>query len=975
MRWSKSAPTVANTMAGRALDSIVSFFSYYLLPALIAILTIFFLAAKQNVYEAETGTPLRFSVLDGQTLAPLTPEQAAMQLRNAPSTLTHSTRLSEHPFWIAVPAQPSPVPTTIEFPSRHTQRMQCWDTTSFTSLGRADRRVAQGDLYPSKAGYALSTARIPPNSDLVCRLWLSGPARISVAAWSAPALEVSEAAFDRSIGLLEGGLLTLAVLTLMTALINRESRYLLFALWLIGNMRLGALSMGWDTLWLGRPIDPDWMPRVRMLTMAAYYLVTYTLFSQFFKAELRLIGHRTLLRVVQVIGPIILILALFMPYARYLPVLWAATGFGAAALIFFLTRILIKTRSRIALWYSAALTLVLCATFSEVIAAAFDYKALLTSLNSVSASLAASLMAAFAFAEQMRVERQERMLAQAELDRTYQVTPVGLFTLDGSGRFLRGNPALKQQLDIDNLPDAAWPDYFPESTWTRLQAIANDENGGEMEVSGSESANNAHRWFLVKATYAEGRIEGSLQDITERVKFTEKLRYLANNDPLTGVLNRRGIEEKLVAAFKACTSDTPLALAYLDLDRFKLINDLYGHQAGDEVLKQVCTRVQESLGPDHFIGRVGGDEFVIGFPDTTGNAANERCLKIVSDISTRPFQLRQRAFQVRVSIGLIEAHADLAPKDAISAADRACRQAKKGAQGHVVIYRKDAPEFDYRTEELRLIEELGSAFSPTGFYLAMQPIMSLHDPLGSLNFEILLRMRNAQGREIPAARIIAASEANGNIAELDKWVLTTTLTWLREHRARLTNTRFVCVNVSGASLNDEAFIEDIFVILEDFRDIAHMLCIEITESVALHDLENSRRFIERLRHSGAKIALDDFGAGYTSFSYLRELSADALKIDGSFVHNMHSHPANIANIEAIIELARNLGMRSIAEWTENYSTIEALAAMNVDYVQGYIVAKPQTPEALLMATSAASFVTDPDLLAFIDSRRNASLID
>jgi EAL domain-containing protein (putative c-di-GMP-specific phosphodiesterase class I) len=198
-------------------------------------------------------------------------------------------------------------------------------------------------------------------------------------------------------------------------------------------------------------------------------------------------------------------------------------------------------------------------------------------------------------------------------------------------------------------------------------------------------------------------------------------------------------------------------------------------------------------------------------------------------------------------------------------------------------------------------------------------------------------------------------------------VMTTTLEWLDANAAQLANTRFVCVNLSGGSLNDEQFVEDIFALFGRYSSIVHYLCLEITESVALHDLENTRRFIARVHDMGGKIALDDFGAGYTSFRYLKELSADALKIDGEFIRTMCAHPADTAIVEAIVALARNLGMRSIAEWVEDLGTLTALKEIGVDYVQGYAIARPQESGAILAAQSAASFVTDPEIARFVES--------
>jgi EAL domain-containing protein (putative c-di-GMP-specific phosphodiesterase class I) len=341
------------------------------------------------------------------------------------------------------------------------------------------------------------------------------------------------------------------------------------------------------------------------------------------------------------------------------------------------------------------------------------------------------------------------------------------------------------------------------------------------------------------------------------------------------------------------------------------------------------------------------------------------CRGIVDRIGTHPYQIGDRAFQVKGSIGLVEIDKRMRVKDAISVADRACREAKNGNHGNPVVYDRHSPVFREREEELHLIERFGTNAAPEGLFQVMQPIMSLHAPYDSLNFEVLLRMREADGSITPAGKIITAAESNGRIAVIDKWVLINTLEWVSTHYEHLKNTHFVCLNLSGGSLNDEKFIKDAFSILSQYGRTVERLCIEITESVALHDLDNTRRFIDGVRSYGAKIALDDFGAGYTSFSYLKELPADALKIDGEFVRGVNAHPANLAIVEAIVELARNLGMKSIAEWAEDCATVESLSQIGVDYVQGFAIATPQEPGKLLLAESSASFIEDERVAAFV----------
>ncbi|MGF6289727.1 EAL domain-containing protein [Paraburkholderia youngii] len=299
------------------------------------------------------------------------------------------------------------------------------------------------------------------------------------------------------------------------------------------------------------------------------------------------------------------------------------------------------------------------------------------------------------------------------------------------------------------------------------------------------------------------------------------------------------------------------------------------------------------------------------------------------------------------------------PQEAISAADSACRQAKLDGNGRIVVYGNGPPMFEERARQMGLLKQFSGDRPPSGLYLEMQPIMSMTTPYDALDFEVLLRMREADGVAIPPAKAIMAAETNGTISALDKWVMETTLTWISKNRSRLSRTRFVSVNVSAASLNDERFVKEVGVLFRRFRQVVPLLCIEITEGVALHDLANTRRLISSVQRLGAKVALDDFGAGYTSFPYLRDLPADALKIDEEFVKNISGSPANAAIAEAIIGLARNLGMQSIAEWVEDAPTLEILQTMGVDHVQGFAIAHPQAPEVILAATSTADFITDP----------------
>lgn len=940
--------------------------SIYAIPLAILIASLTALFLWNDLYSSSPEKNLDLRVI--QTNNVKSPFEAREKLALAPLKRHYDTKLSEEPVWLGFKTPASTVlEQIVEFPSRHAVEIACWDAVSLHSLGNLKTRGHNRALLTVKAGFALTLER--PEQEVICRTSFVGPARLSADLWSSDQLDVSIQDFHRKSGWLDGGMFVLALFVLITALINRQSLYVLFAVWLILTLRISATSGGWDTQWLNHEVPAEWLAQGRSVTRAAYALLTLTLFKTLFRDDLAQSRFNIPIQVASWLCVILLTTSFFLPRHIFLPTMWVIGGGGLLILSISLASIVAKTRSRVALWYAASLSVTFLSGISEIIAAAYSLKEAGGTANSVVAVLASSLLASLAIAEQMRQEHNQRLEMQAELEHTYEAMPIGLFTLDLRGRFIRANPALLGMLDPNVLEAGhnAWQQYFTKGAWTQLHQMVNDKSEDEIEIKGRPILGFAGRKrFLVKATLADDKIEGSLQDVTEKSRATEDLSFLANHDSLTKVLNRHGVKKAFNDAITRLTDGNALvALAYLDLDRFKLINDLFGHGAGDEVLQQVCKRVSNGLSRNLQFGRVGGDEFVIVFPETPIALASLICQGIVDSIGTLPYQVGGKAFHVRSSIGLIEVSSGMQFNDAMSTADRACRQAKSRNSGGLMVYERHAPAFQQHEAELKLIALLATSSATDGLYLEMQPIMSLTAPQESLNFEVLLRMRDRDGQVVRTDHLIAAGEASGRMGMIDRWVLSTTLEWLNTHFPQMQHTKFVCINLSGASLNDEKFLQEVYAMFENNLHIVSRLCLEITESVALHDVENTRRFVDKIRGYGAKVALDDFGAGYTSFSYLKEFTADMLKIDGSFIVNMNNHPANVAIVEAIVNLAKNLGMKVIAEWAEDIATVQTLTEIGVDYVQGFVVARPQHPDKLLAAESSASFIQDQTLAHYV----------
>jgi len=955
----KPTPPSLLAAAHRAIEAAMRVLSVYLVPAGVALVSALVLMLWNSHYVTSGGQPLAFSTtveLDG----PLTPAAALRELARAHPVDTYDTHLSEAPLWFTLHGRDIPGADVVEFPSRHAVSLRCWDSATLQPLGSASRAATDGAMTVVKSGFALHLPH--PQADVLCRGVFSGPAHMTALQWNAERLALSNQQFIRQSGLLDGGMIVLTLFILVTAIINRQVLYLQFAGWLILNLRVGALSAGWDTQWLGQQVPVEWLLPSRAVTMALYAIATLTLYMTLFGPDLLRTHFRLPLRVTQWMALSLLPLALCLPYGGFLPVMWVIVAAGLSLMILGLVNVMLRSQSHVAMWFAASFTVTFLSSLTEVFAAALGVRELLGLANSVTAALASSLLAALAVAEQMRIETEQRLEAQEKLHHAYEAMPIGLFSLDMYGHFLSANPAMLKMLGIQDaggfVPGrTAWKQFFAEDFWIALHEQVHLQSDAEMQVA----SRDGNRCFMVSATLARGRIEAVMQDVTEKVKATEQLRFTADNDALTRVFNRRGIEKTFEEAMRMLGEGKPLALAYVDLDRFKLINDLFGHAAGDEVLRQVCERMEQMLAGGQKIGRVGGDEFVIVMPDTTMPLATLICRSIVERIGATPYRVGDKAFHVRSSLGLIEVSTGMQVKDAVSTADRACREAKEGHSDGLVVYQRGSKVFQEREGELKLMARLSGPNATDDMFLEMQPIMSLRTPFESLDFEVLLRMREPDGRVVPAGPVIAAAEKSGRAGVIDRWVLSTLLAWIEDNLETLKHTRFVCMNLSGASLNDERFVQDTLEILSRYTHVASRLCMEITESVALHDLDNTRRFIDQVRNFGVRVALDDFGAGYTSFSYLKELPADVLKIDGNFIVNINAHPANVAIVEAIVNLAANLGMKTIAEWAEDADTIRTLAGIGVDYVQGYAIARSQAPDKLLAASSSASFIKLDDV--------------
>jgi diguanylate cyclase (GGDEF)-like protein len=959
----------------KIIAAVLSKLGALVLPAVLVALAVITLGWQMAHFDSARGFAIPIKVWE-QSNREATPSLDTVwnEVRSTPSTVAFDTRLSTNFFWFSLDSSVKGMhtPMLVDFPSRHAMSMTCWDHSTGVELGSADRIATKGQLVPGQAGFSLVSVTAFDRPNLLCRGAYRGPAKISANLWESGEMVAAQDKHRQTGTLIEAGIGVLAISMLITAIVNRSWLYWAFVAWLLLNMRMAALSAGTDFHLFGYTLSPTALIESRKWTVCAYFSMTAALFSLLFKDELAEIRARIPLALAQLAAIVLPFACVFLSFEKMLPTLWLSTALGSVVLFHYVYQILSRVRSRVAIWYASSIIITLVASFNEVIAASTGETFLSLGLNSVTAAIASALLVSAAVAEHMRADRLEKLEAQRTLKAAYEDSPIGLFSVGLKETILKANPAFQQMVQSLSMHvPSRISQVFDARVTADLMSLGGSKSRSiELQTRVHDSQKNTDRWFAIKASTVDGAIiECTLQDITERFVATERLEYLANHDPLTDCLNLRGISRTLGRLARP-----PSALAYFDLDRFKLINDLYGHAAGDKVLKRVSERMKSAIGPKDMLSRVGGDEFVIAFHDSTVAQATVCCEAIVHLIAAQPYQVGRQRFTLNVSAGLVgTARFENAPlKEIISAADTLCRLAKKRTTQRLVVMESDDSFFLHHKQELEVITYLERGEVPDGLFLVMQPEISLTQPFDSLNFEILLRMRKSDGGVIPAGIIIEAAEMHGKTAIIDRWVISTAIEWLEINAGALTNTRFVSINVSGGSLNDEAFTDELFEMLAKHPTVLPLICIEITESVALTDIRNVQRFIDRVRSLGAKVAIDDFGAGYSSFGYLKSLSVDALKLDGSLVKDATRSTPGLAIIEAIGGLVSSLGMKSIGEYAEDLATIKALSNAGIDYAQGYAISKPVMPERILSAQSSADFIEDPDILEFMTGLQSKS---
>ncbi|HEX5146917.1 MAG TPA: EAL domain-containing protein [Conexibacter sp.] len=552
-------------------------------------------------------------------------------------------------------------------------------------------------------------------------------------------------------------------------------------------------------------------------------------------------------------------------------------------------------------------------------------------------------------------ESVERIAAAEQRFRTaFEAAPIGMALSGLDGRFIQVNDALcaitgytREELEEMGFADLSHPADAGREEEMMRALLSGEQSTYWMEKRYVDVVGQIV-WVAVHATLvraADGSPQhflGQIQDVSERVRYEAQLQHMADHDPLTGLLNRRSFERELNQHIVQVQRYGPEGAALvLDIDRFKHINDTLGHNVGDELIVKVAQTLSTRLRDSDVLARLGGDEFAILLPRGGAAEANrvaEAVLGAVRAQSVVTAAGRRRPITASIGIALFGDTERLSAEDVLINADLAMYDAKEAGRDRAATYSSHERGASRMKARITWAEKIREALEEDRFTLYAQPIVELAS--GEVRqHELLLRMLDERGEVIPPAAFMGIAERFDLMQEIDRWVVTRAIRHMGEQKAAGRDLVFE-VNISGSSTGDP----DLLTIIE--RELAETgvdpvnLVLEVTETMAVANIPRAQQFAARLAELGCRFALDDFGAGFGSFYYLKHLPFDLLKIDGEFVRSCTTSTTDQLLIRAAVDIARGLGKKTIAEYVGDDETVQLLRELGVDYAQGFHIGRP-----------------------------------
>ena len=518
------------------------------------------------------------------------------------------------------------------------------------------------------------------------------------------------------------------------------------------------------------------------------------------------------------------------------------------------------------------------------------------------------------------------------------------------GRIVYANKVARELFGIDphHTGEVLLPALFHDPVLARQMR---DARGGQLQVAEAGTRMRAREDGEFWAAVATSTLQLANQlhwlavvtDVSASHELTDRLSFLASHDPLTELFNRREFERRVRQRVDSLQKGAPqAALLYLDLDQFKLVNDTSGHVAGDQLLLALAGELSAALPEGALLARLGGDEFGILIDGCDVPAALQIADRLRQVIDGFSFDWEDRICTVTASIGIVEmqAHEDIDFTELLVRADTACYLAKEHGRNRVHVFSATDMETTRWRGEMEWVPRLKSALATDRFRLFFQEIHPLRQETGSVHLELLLRLLDERGHLVLPGAFLPAAERFDLIAQIDRWVIAAALKDFPRLHPR-GPVGLCAINLSAHTLADASLVDFVKEQLASNRVEPARLCFEITETAAMAQLPNVVKLIEALRQHGCRFAIDDFGAGMSSFAYLKNLPVDYVKIDGSFIRDLESDPMSYSIVRAVTDIGHQSGKLVTAEFVSSARSVEMLRALGVDYVQGFGVHRPE----------------------------------
>ncbi|WP_432470717.1 MASE3 domain-containing protein [Amphritea sp. HPY] len=556
----------------------------------------------------------------------------------------------------------------------------------------------------------------------------------------------------------------------------------------------------------------------------------------------------------------------------------------------------------------------------------------------------------------LQESRRQLETAGREWNAAFDAVKNPIFIVDNQFRVIRANESYIQHANkkLSDIIDTPYWQIFPKLAGPSIAASSLIEQQDSLEQKEIIELDNQQCFDL--RTYKVADDNGAfkfaihvMDDITESRRFAEEISYQASHDMLTGLINRREFERHLQEVVRSShSSDTTHVLCYLDLDQFKVVNDSSGHVAGDELLRQLAFLLKKQLRQHDTLARIGGDEFAILLEHCSLEKAEAIANEIRELIAEFRFHWQKQIFTIGASLGLTEITSRTQNStEALKQADMACYAAKDAGRNRVHLFKADDEQLALKQGEIFWANEIKSALCDNRLELFAQTIKPLKSSPYDCGYEILLRLRSKDGELIAPGRFLPAAERYNLSFRIDRWVVDNAFLWIHKNLQKIGHIEFFSINLSGQSIGDEALLNHIINLTNEFKLPTSRIKFEITETAAIANLNAAYRFIQTLKKHGYSFALDDFGSGLSSFAYLKNLPVDYLKIDGMFVKDIADDLIDEAMTRSINDIGQVMGMKTIAEFVESQVIEERLIAIGVDYAQGYHVSKPAPIDSLI----------------------------